>query len=138
MKEKLTIYSFEIYELIIAFIAINTGMKMILDPRGKLSVFANGFSTNWTRNLNITNNYYPGLIVIVLFGIGNVLVLIYCISNKQKLSSILGISIGITLFISIILQMLYSEVVLFSFQCLIISLIQILWSIKLLNISKPN
>ncbi|GKX28857.1 hypothetical protein SH1V18_13370 [Vallitalea longa] len=138
MKQKFNMYLFGLYELIIAFVAFYTGIKMISDPIGELGVFAHEFPIDWSTKLQIDSWSIPGIFAILLFGIGNVLVFIYCITKNQRLCGILGIIMGSILFVGIIIQMLWLEIILFSIQCLLASIIQILWGIVLLKNHKTN
>lgn len=109
------------YDLLLAIGAIYNGIKMVSGS------FWNGeFPDIWLGRVPFTSWILPGVIAIVLYGVGNLLAAYFSFSKKSKgwiLSGIMGIVFLISLLISIvILGDIYLPTVIF----IILALMQIL------------
>lgn len=109
------------YDLFLAIGAIYNGIKMVSGS------FWNGeFPDIWLGRVPFTSWLLPGVIAIVLYGVGNLIAAYFSFSKKSKgwiLSGIMGIVFLVSLLISIvILGDMYLAIVIF----IILALMQIL------------
>lgn len=136
MKQKFNKALYGVFELLIAVAAIMTAISMLLNPNGIVNSFPPEFPQEWLAKVPFNNWFLPGVIAIVIFGLGNFIAGISNFVKSQKHSGIMGIVMGGLLLISIIAQMLILDVYLVSVECLIIGIIQLGWGIVVLQEQK--
>jgi hypothetical protein len=125
MKKKWCITLYGLFELLIAVASIITGISMVLSPNGSMESFPPKFPEEWLDKVLFTNWFIPGIIAILIFGLGNFIAGISTFAKNNSTSGILGITMGGVLLIIIILQMLILDIYLISVECLVISIIQL-------------
>ncbi|GAA0182021.1 hypothetical protein SH2C18_44670 [Clostridium sediminicola] len=133
MKLKFSKILYGLFELLIAVAAFATGGLMILNPNGAYRSFPPEFPQEWLTKVPFNNWFIPGIIAILIFGLGNFLAGINNFIKSQKHSGIIGIIMGSLLLISIIAQMLILDVYLISVECLIIGIVQLGLGVHLLK-----
>lgn len=121
MKRKVSLVLLRIYDLLLALVFIWTGVLMI---RSNYGIFAEGFPKEFSDVLPFNSWVVPGVIFIIVFGVGNIVAFIYSFikEDAHKLSLIMGC---LTLF-SIIMQIIIlGERFLATDQFITLSIIQI-------------
>ena len=121
MKRKVSLVLLRIYDLLLALIFIWTGVLMI---RSNYGIFAEGFPKEFSDVLPFSSWVIPGVIFIIVFGVGNIAAFIYSFikEDAHKLSLIMGC---LTLF-SVIMQIkIIGERFLATDQFISLSIIQI-------------
>ena len=119
------------YDLFLAFGAIYDGMLMVL---GNFSEYP----PEWLEKVPFKGWFWPGVIAIVLYGIGNLIAAWLSLYKNNKglfASLIMGIIFLISLLASI---KILGEGYLATFQFIILSIIQILLTLFTLIISSKN
>ncbi|SHH71375.1 hypothetical protein [Clostridium grantii] len=133
MKKKWFINLYGIFELLIAVAAIIVGISMVSSPNGLVGSFPPEFPEEWLDKVLFTNWFIPGIIAILIFGLGNFIAGISTFIKNTSTSCILGITMGGVLLISIILQMMILDVYLVSVEFLVISIIQLVYGIVVIR-----
>ena len=133
MKQKLSLYLYGIFELFLVLGAVATGILMIRDPYGLYGIFPHKFPSEWLNKVPFDNWFIPGIISILVFGVGNIAASIYCFRKQPKKSGIMGIIMGVILLVSIGTQMLMLGIYLVSIECLVLSIIQFSYGIYVLK-----
>jgi hypothetical protein len=133
MKQKLSIYLYGIFELLLGLAAVATGIHMLWDPNGLSGGFPPQYPSEWLNKVPFENWFLPGIIAILVFGLGNMIASIYCFRKQQKKSGISGIIMGSILLVSICTQMLILNTYLVSIQCLVLSIIQFSFGVYVLK-----
>ncbi len=124
MKRKISLVLLRIYDLLLALIFIWVGILMI---RSNYGIFSEGFPMEFSDVLPFNSWVVPGVIFIIVFGVGNIVAFIYSFikEDSHKLSLIMGC---LTL-LSIIMQIIIiGERYLATDQFLTLSIIQIVLS----------
>ena len=133
MKKKRCINLYGIFELLIAVAAIITGLSMVFSPNGSVRSFPPKFPQEWLDKVLFTNWFIPGIIAILIFGLGNFIAGVSSFGKSNSTSGILGITMGGVLLLSIIVQILILDVYLISVECLVISIIQLGYGIAVVR-----
>jgi heme/copper-type cytochrome/quinol oxidase subunit 3 len=121
MKSKLRATILGIYDLVLAAGAIYTGILMLRSDSG---VFLT-FPKEWLLKVPFDSWAAPGVIVIILFGLGNIAAAAFAFIKKKKEWMVSGV-MGLTLLISLILQIaVLGETYLATVEGIIISVIQL-------------
>ncbi|MDU6975451.1 MAG: hypothetical protein E6370_14175 [Clostridiales bacterium] len=125
MKGKISRRILCCYNLFLALGAIWCGTMMVTGALGKYPV-------EWIGKLPFTNWIFPGIIAIVIYGIGNLLATIFSLSKKD-----IGVVVSITMGILLLVSMLFSikmleEVYLPTIEFIVVSIIQLVLSLFVL------
>lgn len=122
MKQKISINLLGIYDLILALGSIYIGTMMILSRSG---IFTQ-YPEEWLSVLPFKNWVIPGIITIVMFGMGNIIAAISSISIEKNISPIISAVMGGILFICLAAQIIIlKETYLATAEFLILSIIQL-------------
>lgn len=122
MKQKLRKYLLGVYNLILSFGAINLGVKMIHSSSG---IFTE-YPKEWLSMVPFESWVVPGIIGILVFGLGNIVSALFSFANKSSKSWVMSAVMGWILFISLVAQIIIlGEWYMATFQFFIYSIIQI-------------
>ena len=116
MRTSKTILSF--YNLLLAIGAMYSGIMMISGKLGE-------YPAEWINKLPFTNWIYPGIIVIILYSIGNFIAAGFNITKNNKgliFSAIMGVVLLVTTLLSI---KILGEMYLATLEFIFFSIIQI-------------
>lgn len=105
MKQKRRMNLLGVYDLIVAYGAISTGISMI---SSNANIFT-GYPHEWLNKVPFESWVIPGIIVMVLFGLGNIIAAI--VSFRKGNSKSWGVSaiMGVIFFLSLIAQVVILE-----------------------------
>lgn len=121
MKQKTRMNLLGLYNLILALGAIYTGMLMI---RGN-GIFID-YPKEWLGKVPFVSWFIPGIIAIVLFGLGNIIASIFCFRKKSSSSWLMSAIMGGVFFISLVAQaIIFKELYLATVEFFILSIIQL-------------
>ncbi|WBW94721.1 hypothetical protein [Oceanirhabdus sp. W0125-5] len=121
MKQKNRIILLLIYDLIIALSAIRKGIRMIRAE----GIFME-YPKEWLTKVPFQSWFVPGVIGILIFGVGNIIAAAFCLRKEGKQSWIISGLMGGIFFISLVAQIIIlDEVYLATAQFFIISIIQL-------------
>ena len=129
MKTSKTILSF--YNLLLAIGAMYSGITMISGKLGE-------YPAEWINKLPFTNWIYPGIIVIILYSIGNFIAAGFNITKNNKgliFSAIMGVVLLVTALLSI---KILGEMYLATLEFIFFSIIQIALTLFAFIISSKN
>jgi hypothetical protein len=104
MRQKMSKVLLGIYDIILSLGAIYMGIMMILGN----GMFAE-YPKEWLSKVPFENWVAPGLIAIVVFGLGNIIAAIYSIKRVSNKSWFLSAVMGCIFFISMIFQVILLE-----------------------------
>jgi len=122
MSEKARMNVLGIYDLFLSAGAIITGMLMI---SSKYGIFVE-YPKEWLSILPFKNWIVPGIIAIVVFGIGNMVAAIFSLKRKGNKPWLLSVIMGGVFLISMVLQVIIlGESYLVTVQFFIFCIIQI-------------
>lgn len=126
MIRKVNLILLRIFDLLVALIFIYTGILMISSNYG---VFAEGFPKEFSEVLPFDSWVIPGIIFIILFGMGNLVAIVFSFLKKDNPHG-LSLIMGCILMLFIIMQVvIVEEWYLASAQFSILSIIQIVLSL---------
>lgn len=109
------------YDLILAAGAIYNGSKMALG-----SFWGGEFPNEWIGKIPFTSWFYPGIIAILVYGLGNLIAAYFSFSKKKK-GWIISLVMGGFFFLSLLLSIkILGEVYLPTGMFIILSIIQML------------
>ena len=135
MKQKIRMNLLGIYNLFLALGAIFVGVMMISSSNGIFIEYPN----EWLSKVPFVSWLIPGIIAIVLFGLGNIIASIFSFRKKNNKSWFVSAIMGGIFFISIVVQVIIlREWYMATVQFLILSLIQICLSIYVFDGYKKN
>ncbi len=121
-KRKIYLSLLGAYELFLSFGAILTGSMMVAGNQG---VFAE-YPRDWLMKLPFDSWVVPGVISIVVFGLGNIVAAVLCFYDTNK-AWLVSIVMGTILCVSAVLQvMVLGEWYLATLQLFILGMVQ-LW-----------
>lgn len=124
MKRKISITLLGIYDLFLALFAIYTGILMIT-AKGTFGEYPK----EWLTELPFGSWFIPGILAIVVFGLGNIIASIFSFRNTGKSSWLVSAIMGCILFISLICQVvILREWYLPTIEFMVISIIQLFLS----------
>lgn len=129
MKTSKTILSF--YNLLLAIGAMYSGIMMISGKLGE-------YPAEWINKLPFTNWIYPGIIVIILYSIGNFIAAGFNITENNKgliFSAIMGVVLLVTTLLSI---KILGEMYLATLEFIFFSIIQIALTLFIFIMSSKN
>lgn len=122
MKQNLRKILLGVYDLILAYGAIDLGIKMIHSDHG---IFTE-YPKEWLTMVPFENWVAPGIIGILVFGIGNIIAAIFCLLIKSRKSWIMSAVMGGIFFISLVAQVIIlGEAYLATGEFFILSIIQL-------------
>jgi NADH:ubiquinone oxidoreductase subunit 6 (subunit J) len=104
MRQKLSQVLLGIYDIILSIGAIYMGIMMSLGN----GMFAE-YPKEWLSKVPFENWVAPGLIAIVVFGLGNIIAAISSFNKESSKSWILSAVMGLIFFISMIFQVILLE-----------------------------
>ncbi len=111
-----------IYDLVLALGAIFIGVMMVSANNG---IFTQ-YPKEWLIKAPFKSFVIPGIIAILLFGLGNVIAAIFSFRKEDRKSWIISAIMGGILFMSLILQILiFGEWYLATVEFMIFSIIQL-------------
>lgn len=90
-----------IYDLFLAIGAISTGFQMVKSSSG---IFAEEYPESWASSLPFESWVMPGILAIVIFGLGNMIAATFCFKKRHKSSSYTSAIMGAIFFFSLIFQ----------------------------------
>ena len=122
MKEKIRLYLLGVYDLILALGAIYIGVMMVSSNKGMFIEYPK----EWLAKVPFESWVIPGIIAIVLFGLGNVIAAILSLRKGNSKSWFMSAVMGGISFISLIAQVvILGETYLSTVEFLILSIIQL-------------
>ncbi|MBU3158230.1 hypothetical protein KPL37_00390 [Clostridium frigoris] len=122
MKEKIRMNRLGIYDLVLAVGAIYMGVMMISSNNG---VFTE-YPKEWLSKFPFENWILPGIIAVVLFGLGNIIAAILSFRKGNSKFWLPSAIMGGLLFLSIITQVIViGECYMATVEFLILSIIQL-------------
>lgn len=131
MKKNIGKMILSCYNLFLAFSAIYAGIIMIL---GKLG----DYPPEWLNRVPFTNWIYPGVIAIVVYGIGNLIAAGFSVIHNDR-GLIASAIMGVIFLISILLSIkVLGETYLVTWQFIFLSIIQIALTIFAIMFSSKN
>jgi len=129
LKEKVNLISLRIYDLLLALTFIIIGVLMIISRYG---IFAEEFPKEFLSVLPFDSWLIPGIISIIVFGIGNIIAFIFSFLKKDNPRS-LSLIMGSILLICMVLQVIIlREWYLATVQFIVLSIVQIALSTETL------
>ena len=122
MKQKTRMNLLGVYDLILSFGAIYYGVMMVSSRNG---IFIE-YPKEWLSKVPFESWVAPGIIAIVIFGLGNIISALFCFRKESNESWFMSAAMGGILFLSIIFQVIVlGEWYLATAEFLILSLIQL-------------
>ncbi|HCX62056.1 hypothetical protein [Sedimentibacter sp.] len=129
MKEKVNLILLRMYDLLLSLTFIIIGVLMISSRYG---IFAEEFPKEFLSVLPFDSWFIPGIISIIVFGIGNIIAFIFSFLKKDNPHS-LSLIMGSILFICMVLQVIIlREWYLATVQFIVLSIVQIALSTETL------
>lgn len=126
MKSKIRIILLEIYDLLLASGAICMGIQMMQSESG---IFAE-YPKEWLSKLPFTGWFIPGILTVIIFGLGNLFAAVMAFLNKDKAWIASGI-MGLILLLSLAAQIgILGECYLATVEFIILSFIQLALSVN--------
>lgn len=120
--KKVSVNLLGIYDLILAVCAIFIGVMMISSNN---EIFIE-YPKEWLSKVPFENWFIPGIIAIVLFGLGNIIASIFSFRKENSKSWLVSAIMGGIFFISIVAQVIIiGEWYLATVEFLIFSIIQL-------------
>lgn len=101
MNKKMSII-LGIYDLILALGALYSGLLMI-NPKN--AIFSE-YTVQFPLNLSFSNWTFPGIIVILVFGLGNVIAAVFCFKKNTKHAWFASAITGVLFLTCVICQIL--------------------------------
>lgn len=121
MKQKISKIILAIYDLFLSLGAIYMGIMMILGN----GMFAE-YPKEWLAKIPFENWVAPGLIAIIVFGLGNIIAAIFSLRAKCNKSWYISAIMGGIFFVSLIVQVLVlGEAYLATVEFFVLSIIQL-------------
>ena len=112
-----------IYDLLLALGAIYCGIQMV---RSNYGIFAEQYPESWANNLPFDSWVMPGILAIVIFGLGNIIASLFSFVSRGNSSWYISMIMGALFFFGLILQyILVQETYIVTTPFLILSVIQI-------------
>lgn len=133
---KFGVINLGIYNLFLATGAIWLGIKMVRSNDG---IFAEGYPESWASSLPFDSWVMPGILAIVIFGLGNIIAAIFSFKSRSNSSWIPSIVMGgIFLFGLMVQRVIVNETYIVTNPFLALSVIQICLSGYLLWIHRKG
>jgi hypothetical protein len=105
MKQKTRLNLLGVYDLIVAYGAISTGISMISSNAGIFTEYPH----EWLNKVPFESWVIPGIIVMVLFGLGNIIAAIFSFRKGNSKSWVVSAIMGVIFFLSLIAQVIILE-----------------------------
>lgn len=126
MNQKIRVTILGIYDLILAIGAIYSGVLMIRSSNG---IFID-YPKEWLFKVPFESWLIPGIIAIIVFGLGNIIAAIFSLRNQNDKSCVWSAIMGGIFFISLIFQVIIlGEWYLATVEFLVFSIIQLCLSV---------
>lgn len=121
MRQKMSIILLGTYDLFLSLGAIYMGIMMVSGN----GMFAE-YPKEWLSKVPFENWVTPGLIAIVVFGLGNIIAAIFSLSGKSNKSWHMSAIMGGIFFVSLVVQVLVlGEAYLATAEFFLLSIIQL-------------
>ncbi|OQC17323.1 MAG: hypothetical protein BWX72_00421 [Firmicutes bacterium ADurb.Bin080] len=121
MRQKMSKVLLGVYDLFLSLGAIYIGIMMV---SGK-GIFSE-YPKEWLSKVPFDSWVIPGLVAIVVFGLGNIIAAIFSIGKKGNKSWYTSAIVGVIFFVSLVVQVLVlGEVYLATAEFFVLSLIQL-------------
>lgn len=122
MKQKLRNGLLGIYDLILSFGAIDLGVEMVKSSSG---IFTE-YPKEWLTKIPFESWVVPGIIGILVFGLGNLISAIFSFVKESSNSWVPSAIMGLIFFVSLVIQVIIlDEIYLATSEFFILSIIQI-------------
>lgn len=122
MKQRIRVTILGIYDLILSIGAIYSGVLMIRSSNG---IFID-YPKEWLSKVPFESWFIPGIIAIVVFGLGNIIAAIFSFRNENDKSWVWSAIMGGIFFISLVFQVIIlGEGYLATIEFLVLSIIQL-------------
>ena len=124
MKQTIRARILGIYDLFLATGAIWMGAQMVTLKSG--TIFADGYDDNWAAKLPFDSWVMPGVLAIVIFGLGNIIAAMFTLNKKHSSSWYVSAIMGAVFFLSLIFQLIIlNESYIVTGPFLVLSVIQL-------------
>ncbi|WP_228548243.1 hypothetical protein [Sporosarcina obsidiansis] len=107
MKHTLRTRMLSIYDLLLATGAIWIGTQMVMSRSG--TIFAEEYPDSWASRLPFDSWMMPGILAIVIFGLGNIIAAVCSYKNNHKNSWVASAIMGTVFFFGLIFQRIILE-----------------------------
>ncbi|WP_391122643.1 hypothetical protein [Psychrobacillus sp. L3] len=107
MKQTIRARMMGIYDLFLATGAIWFGVQMVLSSSG--TIFAEKYPDSWASRLPFDSWVMPGVLAIVIFGLGNILAAVFSFKKRHNSSWYATAIMGAVFFFSLIFQRIILE-----------------------------
>lgn len=123
-----------VYNIILAYGAIKNGIAMIV----KRGIY-NEYPKEWLDKVPFESWFIPGVIAIIIFGIGNIIAAIFAFRKKDIKDVYMSAIMGVIFFVSLIAQVkILEDIYMATNIFFIFSIIQIILSLLAIISYKPN
>jgi hypothetical protein len=102
MKQLMRVRVLGIYDLFLATGAIWFGVQMVMSSSG--TTFAEEYPDSWALKLPFESWVMPGILAIVIFGLGNLLAAAFSFNKRYNYSWVASAVMGAVFFISLIFR----------------------------------
>jgi len=107
MKQTIRARMLGIYDLFLATGAIWFGVQMVMLSSG--TIFAEEYPDSWASRLPFDSWVIPGVLAIVIFGLGNIIAAVFSFLKKDNSSWFASAIMGAVFFFSLIFQRIIIE-----------------------------
>ena len=107
MKHTIRARMLGIYDLFLATGAIWIGAQMVKSSSG--TIFAEEYPDSWTFSLPFDSWVMPGVLAIVIFGLGNIIAAVFSFKKRHNSSWYASAIMGAVFFFSLIFQRIILE-----------------------------
>lgn len=107
MKQTTRARMLGIYDLFLATGAIWFGFRMVMSSSG--TIFAEEYPDSWAASLPFDSWLMPGILAIVIFGLGNIIAAMFSFFKKHNSSWYASAIMGTVFIISLIFQRIILE-----------------------------
>ena len=123
MKQTIRARMLSIYDLFLAIGAIYCGTQMV---RSNYGIFAEEYPDSWASNLPFDSWVMPGILAIIIFGLGNIIASVFSFGSRGNGSWYVSLIMGSLFFFGLIYQyILVQETYIVTKPFLILSVIQL-------------
>lgn len=123
MKQTIRARMLSIYDLFLAIGAIYCGTQMV---RSNYGIFAEEYPDSWASNLPFDSWVMPGILAIIIFGLGNIIASVFSFVSRGNGSWYVSLIMGSLFFFGLIYQyILVQETYIVTKPFLILSVIQL-------------
>ena len=123
MKQTIRARMLSIYDLFLAIGALYCGTQMV---RSNYGIFAEEYPDSWASNLPFDSWVMPGILAIIIFGLGNIIASVFSFVSRGNGSWYVSLIMGSLFFFGLIYQyILVQETYIVTKPFLILSVIQL-------------